>query len=71
MDIIYDLAQARAAFKQGGAEFKAALELEKRALQACMAENVRLKSQGNFSDVLDERGTAQERSQNRYNSKQK
>lgn len=71
MDIIYDLAQARAAFKQGGAEFKAALELEKRALQACMAENVRLKSQGNFSDVLDERGAAQERSQNRYNSKQK
>ena len=71
MDIIYDLAQARAAFKQGGAEFKAALELEKRALQACMAENVRLKSQGNFSDVLDERGAAQERSMNRYNSKQK
>jgi hypothetical protein len=70
-DAVLDLAQARSLFKCGGAEFKAALELEKRALQACMAENVRLKSQGSFSDVLDERGAAQERSMNRYNSKQK
>jgi hypothetical protein len=71
MDIIYDLAQSRAMFKCSGMEWKQSLELEKRAIQACMAENVRLKSQGNFSDVLDERGAAQERSMNRYNSKQK
>jgi hypothetical protein len=70
-DIILDLSQSRAMFKVGGAEFKAALELEKRAILACMAENTRLKSQGNFSDVLDERGQAQERAQNRYNSRQK
>ena len=67
MDIVYDLAQARAAWKQGGAEFKAALELEKRAIQMCASENVRLKSLGAFSDVLDQRGQAQERDMNRYN----
>ena len=70
-DIILDLAQCRAMFKCSGAEFKESLELERRAIQACAAENTRLRSMGNFSDILDQRGTAQERSMNRYNSKQK
>jgi hypothetical protein len=69
MDIVYDLAQARCMFKCAGAEWKAALELEKRAIQACAAENSRLRSLGAFSDVLDQRGQAQERSMNRYNVK--
>ncbi len=67
-DTVLDLAQARAAWKLGGAEFKIALEIEARAIQACAAENVRLKSLGAFSDVLDQRGSTQERSMNRYNA---
>ena len=70
-DAVLDLAQARAAFKQGGAEFKAALELEKSALQMCASENVRLKSMGAFSDVIDQRGNQQERDANRYNNANK
>jgi len=69
LDIIMDLSQARASFKLGGAEWKSALELEKRAIMACSAENSRLRSLGLYSDVLDQRGQAQERSMNRYNSK--
>lgn len=65
------IAQARAAWKQGGAEFKASLELEKSALQMCASNNVRLKSMGAFSDVIDQRGNQQERDMQRYNSKQK
>jgi len=70
-DIILDLAQCLATFKQGGAEFEQALELEKRAVQACAAENSRLRSFGAFSDILVQRGQAQERDLNRYNSKDK
>jgi hypothetical protein len=70
-EIVILLAQARAAWKQGGAEFKAALELEKSALQTCASNNVRLKSMGAFSDVIDQRGNQQERDMNRFNSKQK
>jgi len=70
-DAVLDLAQARSLFKCGGAEFKAALEIEKRALLACAAENTRLKSLGAFSDVIDQRGNQQERDMNRFNSKQK
>jgi hypothetical protein len=70
-EIVILLAQSRAMFKCAGAEWKQSLELEKAAIQACAAENARLKSLGNFSDILDQRGTAQERSMNRYNSKQK
>lgn len=70
-DIILDLAQCLATFKMGGAEFEQALELEKRAIQACAAENSRLRSFGAFSDILIQRGQAQERDQNRYNSKSK
>jgi hypothetical protein len=70
-DIMFFLAQARAAWKQGGAEFQAALELEKQAIQACAAENSRLRSLGAFSDVLDQRGLQQERDVNRYNSANK
>ena len=67
-DIMFDLAQARAMFKVAGEEWKQALELEQRAIQGCMAQNSRLKSLGAFSDILIQRGTAQERSMNRYNS---
>ena len=70
-DIMFDLAQSRASFKMGGGEWKAALELDQRAIQACAAENSRLRSMGSFSDILVQRGTEQERSMNRYNSKQK
>lgn len=67
-DIMFDLAQARAVFKCAGAEWKQALELEQRAIQACAAENSRLRSLGAFSDVLIQRGQDQERWMNRYNS---
>lgn len=70
-DVVLDLAQARGSFKFGGAEWKAALELEQRAIQACAAENSRLKSMGAFSDILDQRGMQQERDMNRYNSANK
>jgi len=62
------IAQARAAWKQGGAEFKASLELEKAALLSCAAENTRLRSLGAFSDVIDQRGNQQERDMNRFNA---
>ena len=61
--------QARACFKMGGGEWKASLELEQRAIQACAAENSRLRSMGAFSDILIERGRQQERDVNRYNKK--
>lgn len=67
-EIVILFAQVRAAWKMGGAEFKAALELEKAALLACSAENVRLKSLGAFSDVIDQRGNQQERDMNRFNN---
>jgi hypothetical protein len=70
-DTMFDLAQARCMFKCGGGEWKAALELEKRALQACEAERVRLMSQGAFSDFFDERGRQQERDMNRFNAANK
>ena len=65
-DIVLDLAQCFAAFKMGGEEWKAALQLEQRAIQACAAENTRLKSQGCFSDILVQRGSAQDRRMERY-----
>lgn len=68
-DTVLDLAQSFASFKMGGAEWKQALELEERAIKFCAAENARLKSTGSFSDILMERGQAQDRAQNRYNSK--
>lgn len=70
-DAVLDIAQARSCFKLGGAEFKEALEVEKRGILACSVENVRLKSLGAYSDVLDQRGTAQERDMNRFNSANK
>ena len=65
---VLDLAQSLACFKMGGAEFKEGLELESRAIQACAAENSRLKSTGSFSDILVQRGQAQDRNQERYSS---
>ena len=70
-DTVMDLAQVRSMFKLGGTDFKDSLEIEKRAIQNCSAENTRLRSLGAFSDILDQRGQSQERSQNRYNSRQK
>jgi hypothetical protein len=70
-DAVLSLAQSRAMFKCAGAEWKAALELEKEAIQFCAAENTRLKSQGCFSDILDQRGNQQERDANRYNNANK
>lgn len=67
-DTVLDLAQSLAAFKQGGAEFQQALELEGRAIEACAAENTRLKSMGCFSDILVQRGQAQDRNQERYST---
>jgi hypothetical protein len=70
-DIMYDLAQSRALFKCGGSSFKEAMALEERAIQACAAENTRLRSLGAFADILIQRGQVQERDMNRYNTKQK
>jgi hypothetical protein len=69
-DVVLDLAQSLACFKMGGAEFEQALELESRAIQACAAENSRLKSTGSFSDILVQRGQTQDRNQERYATKQ-
>jgi hypothetical protein len=63
---VLDIAQARSLFKIGGAEWKAGLELEKRAIQFCASENVRLKSLGCFADILTQRGQVQERDVERY-----
>jgi hypothetical protein len=68
-EIVILMAQCRCLFKMGGQEWKSGLELEKQAIQMCAAENSRLRSLGAFSDVLDQRGQAQERSMNRYNVK--
>jgi hypothetical protein len=71
LDTVLDLAQSLASFKLGGGEWKAALELEERAIKFCAAENSRLKSLGSFSDILLERGSSQDRAQNRYNTNAK
>lgn len=68
LDTVLDFAQASATQKLGGAEWKASLELEARAIQACAAENTRLKSTGAFADVLLQRGQAMDRSQERYST---
>lgn len=67
-DAVLDCAQSLACFKMGGAEFQQALELESRFVQACSAENARLKSTGSFADILVQRGQAQDRNQERYNT---
>lgn len=67
-DTVLDLAQALASWKMGGGEWKAALELESRAVQACASENVRLKSMGCFSDIILQRGQGQDRNQERYST---
>ena len=70
-EIVILLAQARSCWKMGGQEFKAALELEKSALQMAAAENTRLRSLGAFSDILDQRGNQQKPDMQRYNSANK
>jgi hypothetical protein len=68
-DVMYNLAQSRALFKCGGSSFKEALALEAEAIKFCAAKNTMLQSSGAFSDVLLQRGQAQERAQNRFNTK--
>ncbi|CAM6006578.1 unnamed protein product [Sphagnum balticum] len=53
----------------GCTDWKQCLELEERAIKFAAAENSRLKSLGSFSDILMDRGQAQDRSQQRFNSK--
>jgi hypothetical protein len=65
---MYNLAQSRALFKCGGSSFKEALALEAEAIQFCSAKNTMLRSTGAFSDILMQRGQAQERAQNRYDT---
>lgn len=65
-DAVLDLAQVFAMFKLGGLEFQQTLQVEARAVQAAAAENVRLKSMGCFSDMLDFRGQAEYRDRERY-----
>lgn len=65
-DAVLDYAQFLATFKLGGAEFQAALELETRFMQACMAENDRLIKLGLYSDYLVQRAGALDREQERY-----
>ena len=69
-DTVLDLAQALAMFKQGGSDWQQGLEIEARAIQACSAENTRLRSFGAFSDILTQRGQQEDRDQNRYNTNQ-
>lgn len=65
-DTVLDLAQVFATFKMGGGDFQEVLEIEGRAVQACSAENTRLKSTGAFADILIQRGGEQDRDQERY-----
>jgi hypothetical protein len=67
-DCMYNLAQSRALFKCGGSSFKEALALEAEAIQFCSAKNTMLRSTGAFIDILMQRGQAQERAQNRYDT---
>ena len=67
--MILDEAQFLSSFKMGGAEFQAAMGLEKSFIMYCSAENSRLKSLGSFTDILLERGSSQDRAQARYNTK--
>lgn len=69
-DIILDFSQSMACFKMGGADWQESLEFEARAVQACSAENTRLRSFGAFSDILVQRGQQEDRDQNRYNTNQ-
>jgi hypothetical protein len=65
-DVILDYAQFLAAFKQGGAEFEAALELERGFMTAAMATNGRLEKLGLFADVFEQEGTREVRAQERF-----
>ena len=63
---VLDLSQVFADFKEGGNDFQQALGVESRAIQACSAENSRLRSMGCFSDILVQRGQVQDRDMERY-----
>jgi hypothetical protein len=67
-EMILNEAQFLASIKQSGSDFEAAMQLEKEFILFAAAENSRLKSTGAFSDVILQRGSSQERAQNRYNN---
>lgn len=65
-DSILDYAQFLAMFKQGGAEFVAAVELEKRFMAAAKLTNERLAKLGLFVDVFDDQAKREDRALERY-----
>jgi hypothetical protein len=67
-EMVLNEAHFLSCYKMGGADFSQAIELDKQFIMFCSAENSRLKSLGSFADVLDQRGSAQDRSQARYNT---
>lgn len=65
-DAVLDYSQFLAAFKQGGAEFVAAQDLEKGFLAMAIATNGRLEKLGLFADLFVEEGGRQGRAQERF-----
>jgi hypothetical protein len=65
-DAILDYCQFLAAFKQGGAEFTAAQDLEKGFLATAVATNGRLMKLGLFADLFVQEGGRQGRAQERF-----
>jgi hypothetical protein len=59
-DAVLTYAQFLATFKQGGAEFSAALDLEKDFMAMAMATNSHLRAMGIFVDTMREEGHRQE-----------
>lgn len=64
-DAILDYAQLLASFKMGGAEFKAAADLEKNFFLVAQQQNARLSKLGIFSDMLHSEGKRQNQTQPR------
>lgn len=65
-DAVLDYAQFLAMWKQGGAEFTAAQELEKKFVLAAATENSRLRSLGVFTDILVSEGQREENQLERF-----
>jgi hypothetical protein len=64
-DVILDYAQMLAMFKEGGAEFAGAKDLEKNFFMLAMATNKRLMKMGIFGDLLHSEGKKQDEDQPR------
>jgi hypothetical protein len=65
-DSVLSYAQFLAAFKMGGAEFMNAMDLEKEFITYAAMTNSHLQAMGLYSDVLDQMGQKQQRSQERF-----